>query len=53
MMIASLDEAYDVADVEVPIVPSPPPPLTPPEDNSVVSPVSPIMSPQNDNILRD
>ena len=53
MMIASLDEAYDVADVETPIVPSPPPPPTLPEDSSAVSPVSPIMSPQNDNILRD
>ena len=53
MMIASLDEAYDVADVETPGVPSPPSPPTPPENSSVVSSVSPTMSPQNDNIHRD
>ena len=52
MMIASLDEAYDVADVDSPDIPpiSLPPP---PDDNSVLSPVSPILSPQNEYIARD
>ena len=53
MMIASLDEAYDMADVDSPDEPSPPQPSTPPDDSSVVTPVSPVLSAQNDNIRRD
>ena len=53
MLIASLDEAYDMADVDSPDIPLSPTPPLPPDDISIVSPVSPILSPQNDNVRRD
>ena len=52
MIIASLDEAYDMVDVDSPDIPPPTSPI--PHDNStIVFPVSPILSPQNDNVHRD
>ena len=53
MMIASLDEAYDMADVEVLDMAFPTSPPQEPEDNPVVSTVSPTLSPQNKNVHCD
>ena len=53
MMIASLDEAYDMADVEVPDMAFPTSPPQEPEDTPVVSTVSPTLSSQNENVHHD
>ena len=54
MMIASLDEAYGVADMDSPEdISSPISPHIPPNDNPVVTPVSPILSAQNEYVHHD